>query len=94
MSDDRRFGDSPDGGPEIRLPKPNVPLIRNVLIALAALIIIFTSFFTVEPEEVALVLRFGKYVRTTEPGVQFYAGNFLDGSNVGKGGKVYKNELQ
>ena len=27
---------------------------------------------------------------TTEPGVQFYAGNFLDGTNIGKGGKVYK----
>ena len=30
-------------------------------------------------------------VYTTEPGVQFYSGNFLDGSNVGKGGKVYKH---
>jgi aldose 1-epimerase len=29
-------------------------------------------------------------VLTTEPGVQFYVGNFLDGSNVGKGGKTYK----
>lgn len=28
-------------------------------------------------------------VLTTEPGVQFYVGNFLDGSNVGKGGAVY-----
>ena len=28
-------------------------------------------------------------VYTTEPGLQFYCGNFLDGSNVGKGGKVY-----
>ncbi len=28
---------------------------------------------------------------TTEPGIQFYTGNFLDGSNVGKGGKVYKH---
>ena len=28
-------------------------------------------------------------VWTTEPGIQFYAGNFLDGSNTGKGGKVY-----
>ena len=27
---------------------------------------------------------------TTEPGVQFYVGNFLDGTNIGKGGKVYK----
>ncbi|MBC7924110.1 MAG: galactose mutarotase [Bryobacteraceae bacterium] len=28
-------------------------------------------------------------VSTTEPGVQFYTGNFLDGSNKGKGGKSY-----
>ena len=26
---------------------------------------------------------------TTEPGVQYYCGNFLDGSDVGKGGKTY-----
>jgi aldose 1-epimerase len=26
---------------------------------------------------------------TTEPGVQFYAGNFLDGTNKGKGGVLY-----
>jgi aldose 1-epimerase len=29
-------------------------------------------------------------VETTEPGVQFYSGNFLDGSVVGKGGTAYK----
>jgi aldose 1-epimerase len=29
-------------------------------------------------------------VLTTEPGVQFYTGNFLDGSAKGKGGAVYK----
>lgn len=28
-------------------------------------------------------------VWTTEPGLQFYSGNFLDGSDIGKGGKVY-----
>jgi len=28
-------------------------------------------------------------VWTTEPGVQFYCGNFLDGSNIGKNGKAY-----
>jgi len=28
-------------------------------------------------------------VATTEPGVQFYSGNFLDGSITGKGGRVY-----
>jgi len=30
-------------------------------------------------------------VLTTEPGIQFYSGNFLDGSNVGKGNKPYKH---
>jgi aldose 1-epimerase len=29
-------------------------------------------------------------VFTTEPGLQFYSGNFLDGHHVGKGGKPYK----
>jgi aldose 1-epimerase len=28
-------------------------------------------------------------IQTTEPGVQFYSGNFLDGSVTGKGGTVY-----
>jgi aldose 1-epimerase len=28
-------------------------------------------------------------VSTTQPGVQFYTGNFLDGTNIGKGGKAY-----
>ena len=28
-------------------------------------------------------------ISTTEPGIQFYAGNFLDGTISGKGGKVY-----
>jgi aldose 1-epimerase len=30
-------------------------------------------------------------VLTTQPGIQFYSGNFLDGSNVGKGGAVYRS---
>jgi aldose 1-epimerase len=30
-------------------------------------------------------------VTTTEPGLQFYSGNFLDGSITGKGGRVYRH---
>ena len=30
-------------------------------------------------------------VWTTEPGVQFYSGNFLDGTNIGKGNTVYNH---
>lgn len=32
-------------------------------------------------------------VLTTEPGVQFYTGNFLDGTLTGKGGKVYQKRF-
>jgi aldose 1-epimerase len=32
-------------------------------------------------------------VHTTEPGVQFYSGNFLDGSLTGKGGAVYHHRF-
>ena len=30
-------------------------------------------------------------ISTTEPGIQFYSGNFLDGTIQGKGGKVYQH---
>ena len=30
-------------------------------------------------------------VLTTEPGVQFYCGNFLDGHHIGKGDKPYQH---
>jgi aldose 1-epimerase len=29
-------------------------------------------------------------ISTTEPGIQFYAGNFLDGSNIGTSGRAYR----
>jgi aldose 1-epimerase len=32
-------------------------------------------------------------VFTTEPGLQFYSGNFLDGTNIGKGGKKYNHRF-
>lgn len=47
----------------------------------------------VEPEMVATVYHpgSGRYmeVYTTEPGIQFYTGNFLDGTLTGKGGKKH-----
>jgi aldose 1-epimerase len=51
------------------------------------------------PDDTALILaagardpKSGRTLRiyTTEPGIQFYAGNFLDGSLVGASGKVYR----
>ncbi len=47
--------------------KPVLYLIAAVLI----LIVVFNLIYQIEPEQVGIVLRFGKYVRTTEPGLRF-----------------------
>jgi len=38
--------------------------------ALAALLLLFNTFYQVQPEEVGVVLRLGRFVRTAEPGLQ------------------------
>ncbi len=57
---------------EIRLPKmPKLPkrTIPVLLIVLVAVIVLFGSFYQVAPDEMGVILRFGKFVRTTEPGL-------------------------
>ena len=52
-------------------PIDRIPIrrfVRFVPAVIAALLLI-TSFFQIEPEEVGVVLRFGKYVRTASPGL-------------------------
>ncbi|MGH7857780.1 MAG: FtsH protease activity modulator HflK [Candidatus Binatia bacterium] len=46
-------------------------LIAGLLVAILLLIVVGTSWFTVQPEETAIVLRFGKVVRTAGPGLHF-----------------------
>jgi len=49
-------------------------ITRAVLIGLLALVIligVFTSYYTVAPEEEAVVLRFGAYLTTASPGLHF-----------------------
>ena len=61
----RRLGAG--GGP----PKVSGAFIWSALVAIAALVVVASSWFTVQPEETALVLRFGKVVRTQGPGLHF-----------------------
>ncbi|NIW95434.1 MAG: FtsH protease activity modulator HflK [Phycisphaerae bacterium] len=56
---------------DFRPPNINPKTIRLVVIGVLALILLYTSIYTVEPEEVGVVLRFGKYVRTVDPGLNF-----------------------
>ncbi|RNC79305.1 MAG: FtsH protease activity modulator HflK [Balneola sp.] len=45
--------------------------IRLIIIGFIALAAVFSSFFTVEPEEVGIITRFGEYQRQAEPGLNF-----------------------
>ena len=55
--------------PQIRIPRPPIRLLRGLAVAIVALALLLSSVFTVSPEEIGVVLRFGKFVRTTEPGL-------------------------
>ena len=65
-------------GPVVDFRRINVPGLPHIPrgAALAALTVLlavfagFTSLYQVQPEEVGVVLRFGQYVRTTEPGLR------------------------
>jgi membrane protease subunit HflK len=45
--------------------------IRFIIVGAIAVITIFSSFFTVETEEVGVIMRFGKYVGEARPGLNF-----------------------
>ncbi len=51
--------------------KKILPDIWKILLIMALIIISWISFFQVEPEEVGVITRFGKYVREVEPGLNF-----------------------
>lgn len=59
------------GGEEIQLPPINKNLLVMGTVILLILIVIFTSFYTVDTEEVGVIKRFGRYTKTTAPGLHF-----------------------
>mgnify|MGYP007073212726 FL=1 len=46
------------------------PLVIAALGSLLLVILVWTSFYTVQAESQGVVLRFGKYVKTVEPGLR------------------------
>jgi len=56
---------------DLKPPKINFKAVATIVIALVVVSFIFSLWFTVEPEEVGIVLQFGKYTRTVDPGLNF-----------------------
>ena len=56
---------------KINFNKINFKSLGTIAIAIIIAVILFSSWFTVETNSVGVVLRFGKYVRTAGPGLNF-----------------------
>lgn len=56
---------------DFKPPEINFRTIGIGLLILIAILVAVSSFFTVEPEEVAVVLQFGRYHHEAQPGLRF-----------------------
>jgi len=54
---------------QMKVPKISSNMIKYGFIGLIVLIVLFSSVFTIDPEEVGVILRFGKFSRTVDPGL-------------------------
>jgi membrane protease subunit HflK len=55
--------------PRPEWPKIQPKVMKGVLLGLAVVVLLWGSFYQVAPEEMGVILRFGKFVRTSEPGL-------------------------
>lgn len=75
---------------QIKLPKKKI--ITGVIV-LAAVIFFATGLYTVNPEEVGVIQRFGKYLSTTQPGLHFKIPFGVDKLTKVKVKLVFKEEF-
>lgn len=54
---------------EFKLPKIKLGVIKIVIVLVVVAVILFGSVYQIRPEEMGVILRFGKFVRTTDPGL-------------------------
>lgn len=54
---------------DIKLPKIKPGVIKLVVVAVFILILLVGSIYQISPEEIGAILRFGKFVRSTDPGL-------------------------
>jgi len=54
---------------ELKMPKINKNVLKYSIIGVIIVILIAGSFYQISPEEMGVIQRFGKFVRTTSPGL-------------------------
>ena len=67
--------------------------IPYVLLFFVALYFVLTSFYTIDQDEVGVIRRFGKYLKTTEPGLHWKLPFGIDRVDPVKVKRVFKEEF-
>ena len=81
------------GGENIEVPDVNNRTILYGVILIVALIIVFSSIYTVDADQVGVIQRFGKYVNTTQPGLHFKLPWGIETVKKVKVQRVFKEEF-
>ncbi|MFO7896777.1 MAG: FtsH protease activity modulator HflK [Candidatus Cloacimonadales bacterium] len=76
-----------------RIPKFSKKKVLGGIILIAIIVFVATGLYTVNPEEVGVIRRFGKYVNTTQPGLHFKIPFGVDNLTKVKVKEVYKQEF-
>ena len=56
---------------DLKLPKIKPKFIKIGIAVIVIAVFLFGSIYQIQPEEAGIILRLGKFVRTTEPGLHF-----------------------
>ena len=54
---------------DIKLPQIKPVVVKLAVVGILILILLFSSIYQIGPEEIGVILRFGKFIRTTDPGL-------------------------
>jgi membrane protease subunit HflK len=54
-----------------KVPRFKGKIIVNIIVALLLVGVLYSSLFSIGPEEVGVILRFGEYTRTVNPGLNY-----------------------
>lgn len=90
-----KIPDTPEelfGQVKIKIPK-EAQFVPFILVLLFLAFTAMTSFYSVEPDEVGVIRRFGKYAATTQPGLQWKMPLGIDKLDKVKVKYVFKEEF-
>ncbi|MDP8264624.1 MAG: FtsH protease activity modulator HflK [Candidatus Aceula lacicola] len=75
------------------IPKINKGMSSAVIMLAVAVLLVLSSFYSVGPDEVGVIRRFGKYVKTTQPGLHWKLPFNIEKLNKVKVKRIYKEEF-